>query len=199
MSKGIKELTRTRIKEIIVVFSLRALTYHLVFTYLLDTQSRRKAVAEHLRSLATQVKAGINRDEAFNELLRATTSNYDFEKNYAIGTLGRLEELAKDAVPTISVGLRSNNPYVRDASAHALQRIGKAAAAVKAELIALIYKHKSESAAQYAVECLGQLGDNGNDVLQVLEFAITAKDSMGRQEAEKAYLKLTGKHFLKDQ
>jgi hypothetical protein len=52
-------------------------------------------------------------------------------------------------------------------------------------------EHVNESAATYAAEALGNIGEATPDVLSALEFALDARDSLARDSARKAYRDLT--------
>jgi hypothetical protein len=92
-------------------------------------------------------------------------------------------------------GLKSSDPFVRDAAAHGMFEMGRLAAPARDALAETITFHVNESAAMYAVMALREIGDDATKVLESLQFAVNAPDSVGREEARKAYQELTGKAF----
>jgi HEAT repeat protein len=162
---------------------------------LLDSLAKRQRAAEHIQVLlktiqdANSPEAAV--DAAVAELAEKARSTYRFERDYALGSIGRIGRRAAPAMSAVIEGLRSDDGFDRDAAAHACARLGVVASSARPDLIRVVKEHTSESAARYAIEALEGIGDNSPEVLQVLQFAIEARDSEGREGAIRALRKLT--------
>lgn len=85
-------------------------------------------------------------------------------------------------------GLASHDPFVREAAAHALYRMGNQAVSAREALIGVLRRRRSEGTARYAVLALGQirklLKPDDLEVLEkVLEDAALARNSYAATEA----------------
>ena len=189
------KIFRDVVLYVIVISVICLAVLYLVGCIEYDTLGRRKQTAARARELANQVKADPKNSEALRALMEAAQSKYHFERDYARNTLGKLGGLAKESVPILAQGLRSDDGFERDASAHALFDIGKHSFSAKVELLEVIRNHVNESAARYAIEALGEIGDNSPEVLETIKFAAYAKLSLGHEEAREVYKKLTGKEL----
>jgi hypothetical protein len=180
---------------LVIVLTLTSWALFLMNRYVFDSLTNRKRVADRVTELARDVRERPENKESLMALAQAAESRYDFERCFALDALGRLGSLAKGTVPTITRGLESSDPYIRDAAAHALARMGKDAAPARKELVKVVLHHVGESAARYAVLALGEIGDGSAEVLDALKYAAQAVDSDGRGEARKVYENLTGKRL----
>lgn len=159
-----------------------------------DTVWRRENTARHLNDLAAKIENHPQDDAALQELIGHAQSTYHFERDFAIGTLGKLGGKAVPAIPTIADALGSSDSFTRGAAARALYHMGENAAPAKTELIQLMSTHPSEGAARYAVEALGRIGDSSPDVLDALRATVlsSSRDVYAREEARRVYEELTG-------
>ena len=85
-------------------------------------------------------------------------------------------------------GLASHDPFVREAAAHALYRMGNQAVSAREALIGVLRRRRSEGTTRYAVLALGQirklLKPDDLEVLEkVLEDAALARNSYAATEA----------------
>jgi hypothetical protein len=70
--------------------------------------------------------------------------------------------------------------------------MGQHATPARNALLETITSHVDESAAYYAIMAIGKMDDNSQEVLESLQFAINAPNSVGRDEARKLYERLSG-------
>jgi HEAT repeat protein len=159
----------------------------------IDTTWRREYVSQHLRELAADVARNAQDDTSLNELIACAQSSYRFERDYAIGTLGKLGPRAEAAVPTIAEGLSSNDAYTRNAAALALSNLGTTASSAKNELIRVLTYYPSEGASTWAAEALGQFGDSSPEVVNALRIAVkTSPNNSTVDRARRAFERLMG-------
>ncbi|MCA9066948.1 MAG: hypothetical protein KDA96_27965 [Planctomycetaceae bacterium] len=150
-----------------------------------DSVWSRKQVAEDLTAAAKRVEANPGDVNSLRQIEDAANGSYRFEQCYALGTLGRLGKGALPALPTIQRHLLSDDPYIRDAAAHATFRLGADAQPLRAELARLIRMHVNEGAAMYAVRALGEIGNPSPDVFEVLQFAEQSDCALVSEAASK--------------
>ena len=164
----------------------------------IDTIWYREYVANRIQALAQDVKTNPQDVDSLDELIRTAQSTFSFERDYAIGTIGKLGDKAEAAVPMIIDGLSSSDSGTRWAATRALSDMGKTAAPAKAELIRVLNDYPTQSAGTTAAEALGNIGDSSPEVLYALRVAAkNSDDSSTVYEAHKAYEQLTG-HPLDD-
>jgi len=152
----------------------------------------RAGITNRLNTLAQQLRVQPNNKDRLLEIEQAVKGRSRFEQCYALDTLGRLGSLAQDATQTLAEGLQSGDPFVREAAAQALFRMGKYAITAKRGLIDVLHYHVNEGTVRYAVLALDEIGDESQEVLDALEYVAFAKDSYAASEAIGVYFKLTG-------
>lgn len=159
----------------------------------LDTLGHRKKMAKELEGCAEKVEN--SRDpESLKKLERAAQSPDSFKRSYALDALGRLGERSSETVPIQVKGLASRDPFVREAAAHALFRMGRQAAQARAALVEVLRRCRSEGTARYAVLALGQIGGLTAEELEVLKATAQAKNSYAAVEAAELFKRFEGHH-----
>jgi HEAT repeat protein len=190
---GTKRLAVIWIIALVLVVTGFPLVIYLMSRYIIDTGSNRERVAKRIKDLSAQVKEQPGNPAPLIAIAEAAKSGYRFERCYALNALGRLGPLARDSLPAIIRGLESDDPFVRDAAAQAALEMKCLAKPATKQLIKLIYDHRNEGAARYAVLALGEIDESSPEVLDVLKYAVEASDSYGKDEARKVYEKLRKK------
>jgi hypothetical protein len=194
---------------------LRILYTHLLldisslYEAILDTlPGDRARIARRLSALAEQFIKEPSKIEPLMKIDHAAKSHHRFKRCYALDTLGRLgsqpqefisTQVAQTTIPTQVDGLLSDDQFIREAASQALFRLGKLAAPAKDALVAVLLKHVTEGTARYAVLALREIKDKSPEVLNALKHVAFASDSYATEEAEEAYLKLTGEHLQRSQ
>lgn len=147
-----------------------------------DTLRQRQKMAKELKRCALERDPG-----SLRKLERAARSPYSFKRSYALNALGRLDWRASEdvgkAVKIQVKGLASRDPYVREAAAHALYRMGNHAAPAQSALVEILRAHRSEGAARYAVLALGRMRDLTKEALDELKATVVARNSCAAAEA----------------
>jgi hypothetical protein len=150
----------------------------------------RKHVASKLTLLASLYRGHLSDFRPLLKIERAARNRRRFTRCYALNTLGRLGQCARRTVWTQADALWSPDPFVREAGARALWRMGDAAIEVKSQIISAIYQRVSEGTARYGLLWLAQTNVIGEEINAVLEFVLGAKDSYARADAERLLQRL---------
>jgi hypothetical protein len=151
----------------------------------------RAQIANRLRGLAYQFTLEPSNTSLLKRIEAAAKSHQRFKRCYALDILGRLGPLAKESVATQVEGLLSDDPFVREAAAQALFRLGEFAKPARRELVRVLATHLNEGTARYAVLALGEIGDTSPETLEALQNAAFADNSYAADEAATLYSSLS--------
>jgi hypothetical protein len=146
----------------------------------------RRTIARNLRSLANTYRDFPSDPGPLLRIERAAKSPTRFTRCYALDTLGRLGSLAKRTVWTQADALTSPDPFIREAGACALWRMGEGACEVKNQIINSIKIYTREGVARYGLLSLWncRMFISVEEIKPLLDFVVDAEDSFASDTAK---------------
>jgi hypothetical protein len=171
-----------------------------------DTRRRRIQVADELLRIHERLLEEPDDEDSIQKFRKALYSNYVFERFFALDTLGKLYELLQsrqemttqmdDLLKACEDALKCNNPFVRNAAAQALSRVGTKANFAIETLAHTMRSYPHEGAGMYSAIALRNIGEQPTVVLDALRWIINhVPKSLTYSAAQTTYEQLSGENY----
>ena len=94
-----------------------------------------------------------------------------------------------DKLSLLIAGALDDDPWIREAATGAMMQLGKASSPAKEVLIKVIKDYVNEGCSRNAVWTLSIIGDKSKEIMDVLWYAIGARNSCCMEDAAILYMK----------